>query len=285
MSLSIQRVVMGLKWAKAARLWGCGLLLMLNIIHDSFPAPNTMWHAGRYINDPPVSYRRPTPLSAPDPSPLIKPRQRRKAARPQELLEAGLRLFLRKGLAGTRIEDVAREAGASKGTLYLYYPSKDDLFKAVVRHYLTQVIVEAGNIADVHDGPSAALLHQLASTWWLRIGSSEAAGLVVLLMNEAAAFPELTQFYMDEVLAPTHALLQRVLERGMARGEFRSLDINSVAHGLIAPVQFLILYKRCTSVCAVNPVPMDPERFLDLQIDMLLNGLAIPQPLSRKEAS
>ena len=221
-------------------------------------------------------------MSEPDPSSLSKPRQRRKAARPQELLEAGLRLFLRKGLAATRIEDVAREAGVSKGTLYLYYPSKDELFKAVVRHYLSEVIVEAGNLADVHDGPSAELLHQLASTWWLRVGSSEASGLVVLLMNEAAAFPELAQFYMDEVLAPTHALLRRVLERGMARGEFRSLDITSVVYGMIAPVQFLILHKRCTSVCAVNPLPLDPACFLGTQIDLLLHGLAVQQPPSEK---
>ncbi|MBP6612470.1 MAG: TetR/AcrR family transcriptional regulator [Aquabacterium sp.] len=221
-------------------------------------------------------------LSEPDPSSLTKPRQRRKAARPQELLEAGLRLFLCKGLAATRIEDVAREAGVSKGTLYLYYPSKDELFKAVVRHYLTEVIVEAGNLADVHDGPSAELLHQLASTWWLRVGSSEASGLVILLMNEAAAFPELAQFYMDEVLAPTHDLLRRVLERGMARGEFRALDITSVVYGMIAPVQFLILHKRCTSVCVATPIPLEPERFLGTQIDILLHGLAIPQPPSEK---
>lgn len=213
-------------------------------------------------------------MNAPDPSSPSKTRQRRKAARPQELLEAGLRLFLRKGLAGTRIEDVAREAGVSKGTLYLYYASKDELFKAVVRHYLTQFIVEAGNLADLHSGPSATLLHQLASTWWLRVGSSEAAGLVVLLMNETASFPELAQFYMDEVIAPTHALLRRVLERGVAQGEFRSLDIPSVVHSMIAPVQFLILYKRCTSVCTVNPAPLDPERFLSTQIDLLLYGLA-----------
>ena len=223
-------------------------------------------------------------MSELDPSSLTKTRQRRKAARPQELLEAGLRLFLRKGLAGTRIEDLAREAGVSKGTLYLYYPSKDELFKAVVRHYLTQVIVEADNIATVHNGPSAALLHQLASTWWQRVGSSEATGLVILLMNEAVAFPDLAQFYMDEVLAPTHALLHRVVERGMANGEFRALDIASVVHGMVAPVQFLIFYKRCTSVCTVNAAPLDPERFLDTQIELLLHGLAVP-PSTPEKAS
>ena len=215
-------------------------------------------------------------LSEPIQPAHTKTRQRRKAARPQELLEAGLRLFLRNGLAGTRIEDVAREAGVSKGTLYLYYASKDDLFKAVVRHYLAQVIVEADNIADVHDGSCSDLLRQLASTWWLRVGSSKAAGLVILLMNEAVAFPDLAQFYMDEVIAPTHALLRRVLEKGMASGEFRTMDITSVAHGMIAPVQFLILHKRCTSVCIVNPVPLEPARFLATQIDLLLHGLAKP---------
>lgn len=220
--------------------------------------------------------------NAPIPSTPARPRQRRKAARPQELLEAGLRLFLRKGLAGTRIEDVAREAGVSKGTLYLYYPSKDELFKAVVRHYLAQVIVEADSIADVHDGSCADLLKQLASTWWLRVGSSEAAGLVILLMNEAVSFPDLAQFYMDEVIAPTHALLRRVLEKGMATGEFRSMDITSVVHGMIAPVQFLILYKRCTSVCTVNRVPLDPAGFLSTQIDLLLHGLATSTPSSLK---
>lgn len=212
-------------------------------------------------------------MSSSAPSPLSKTHQRRKAARPQELLEAGLSLFVRKGLAATRIEDVAREAGVSKGTLYLYYPSKDELFKAVVHHYLTQVIVEGSGMLDSFEGPTSDLLRLLSSTWWHRVGSSDASGLLVLIMSEASAFPDLAQFYVDEVVAPTHALLRRVIERGIARGEFRSLDITSVVHGLIAPLQFLILYSRCTSVCSVNPVPLDPELFLNTQIELMLRGL------------
>lgn len=209
-------------------------------------------------------------------------RQRRKAARPQELLEAALNLFVEKGLAATRAEDVAKLAGVSKGTLYLYYPSKDELFKAVVRAYLTQVIVEGSEMVDQAEGSTSALLNQLAQTWWLRVGASKAAGLLVLIMSEAKAFPELAQFYVDEVVAPSHDLLARAVERGVARGEFRPLDVTSVVHALIAPVQFLILYRQCTSVCTANPVPLDPERFMATQIELLLRGLetrpAQPQP-------
>lgn len=223
-------------------------------------------------------------LSVPATSSPSIPRQRRKAARPQELLAAGLSLFVRKGLAATRIEDVAREAGVSKGTLYLYYASKDELFKAVVHHYVTQVIADSGDVADVFEGTTAELLRQLSKTWWTRVGSSDAAGLIALIMREASSFPDLAQLYVNEVLMPTHALLRRIVERGIARGEFRSLDITSVVHGLVAPMQFLILYSRCASVCTVNPVPLEPELFLNTQIELLLHGLSVPHPALEKSA-
>ena len=202
-------------------------------------------------------------------------RQRRKAARPHELLDAALALFVDKGLAATRTEEVARLAGVSKGTLYLYYPSKDELFKAVVRAHLTQVLAEGSEIVDQFEGATSQLLHLLAHTWWSRVGASKAAGLLVLIMAEAKHFPELAQFYMDEVVAPSHALLARAVQRGIDRGEFRALDVTSVVHALIAPIQFLILYRHCTSACTVNPVPLDPEQFMSTQIELLLRGLEV----------
>jgi AcrR family transcriptional regulator len=202
-------------------------------------------------------------------------RQRRKAARPHELLEAALTLFVEKGLAATRAEEVAKLAGVSKGTLYLYYPSKDELFKAVVRAYLTQVIVEGGEVMEQFEGNTSDLLHLLAETWWRRVGSSQAAGLLILMVAEASKFPELAQFYMDEVVAPSHDLLARAVQRGIDRGEFRDMDVTSVVHALIAPVQFLILHRQCTSVCTANPVPLDPERFMTTQIELLLRGLEV----------
>jgi TetR/AcrR family transcriptional regulator len=202
-------------------------------------------------------------------------RQRRKADRPHELLEAALTLFVDKGLAATRAEEVAKLAGVSKGTLYLYYPSKDELFKAVVRAYLTQVIVEGGELVDQFEGPTSELLPMLAHTWWSRVGVSKASGLLVLIMAEAKKFPELAQFYVDEVVAPSQALLARSVQRGMDRGEFREMDVTSVVHALIAPLQFLILYRQCTAACTANPVEIDPEQFLNTQMDLLLRGLEV----------
>ena len=73
-------------------------------------------------------------MSSPAIHPAARPRwERRKEARPAELLAAALELFVEKGYAGTRLDDVAQRAGVSKGTLYLYFENKEDLFKAVVR--------------------------------------------------------------------------------------------------------------------------------------------------------
>lgn len=252
-----------------------------------------------YINDPRVSYlprlKRVQPpvgsaLPADPPATscplseamaalsqaLPRGRQRRKAARPQELLEAALDLFVEKGLAATRAEEVAHRAGVSKGTLYLYYPSKDELFKAVVRSHLIDAISAGDELADQFEGSTSELLRLLAETWWTKVGSSKAAGLLLLIMSEARAFPDMAQFYLDEVVAPSHTLLSRVIERGIRRGEFRNMDVTSVVHGLIAPAQFLILYRQCTSVCSSNPAPLDPQRFMHTQIDLILQGLERP---------
>jgi AcrR family transcriptional regulator len=200
-------------------------------------------------------------------------RQRRKAARPQELLDAALTLFVSKGLAATRSEDVARLAGVSKGTLYLYYPSKDELFKAVVRAHLTDVIVVGEDLLQRHQGTAAELLHALAQTWWQKVASSKAAGLLVLMLSEAKNFPELAQFYVDEVVAPSHALVAKAVQWGIDRGELRPMNVMMAVQALVAPMQFLVIYRECTSVCAVEPMPTDPESFMHEQIDILLQGL------------
>ena len=94
------------------------------------------------------------------------PRQRRKEARPQELLAAALELFVEKGFAATRIEEVAQHAGVSKGTLYLYYPSKEELLKAVISHNLSDRIAEGAALAAGFEGSAGALLRGILIEWW-----------------------------------------------------------------------------------------------------------------------
>ena len=205
-------------------------------------------------------------------------RQRRKAERPHELLEAALTLFTDKGFAGTRMEEVAKLAGVSKGTLYLYYPSKEELFKAVVRNYLTAVIRESHDIIDSYDGHTGDLIRALALNWWERVGSGKASGLLLPILNEAHHFPDIVQFYVEEVVKPSHTLIIAALDRGVARREFREVDTQSVVHAMIAPIQYLVLHRHCEAVCSISPTPLEPMQFLAAQMELLLHGLLRQQP-------
>lgn len=209
------------------------------------------------------------------------PRHRRKESRPQELLDAALALFVEKGFAATRSEEVAARAGVSKGTLYLYFPSKAELFKAVVRGNLSALIAQGQQLAEQFEGPSALLLHQLMHTWWQRVGSTPAGGIFKIIVAEVRNFPELAQFYRDEVMIPAHRVVARTLQRGIERGEFRAVPVNETAHTLIAPMLFLALHRHSIGACAAMQAELDPAALIDAQFDLMLNGL---QPRATRAA-
>ena len=203
-------------------------------------------------------------------------RQRRKEARPQELLEAAPAGFVEKGFAASRTEEVARQAGVSKGTLYLYYPSKEDLFKAVVRHNLSTLIAEGEEAADSFEGSSSDLLSFLLHTWWERVGSTPAAGIHKIVLSEVRNFPELAQFYTDEVIIPADRLFSRCVQRGIDRGEFRAMPLHEVAHALIAPIIFMAIHRHSFGCCPVQGgVDVDPTQMLDTHLDLILRGLEV----------
>jgi AcrR family transcriptional regulator len=205
-------------------------------------------------------------------------RQRRKEARPQELLDAALALFVERGFAATRAEEVARRAGVSKGTLYLYYPSKEELFKAVVRENLSARIQEGQEIAAAFEGSSADLLGLMLRTWWDRVGMGACGGIVKIMMAEAGNFPELAQFYANEVILPAQALLGGVIERGVRSGEFRAVPIGDTVHVLCSPLLFLSLQQQSFSACGTFTAQLDPESVLNTQIDLMLRGLMREPP-------
>jgi AcrR family transcriptional regulator len=211
-------------------------------------------------------------------------RQRRKQARPQELLDAALDLFVEKGFAATRSEEVAQRAGVSKGTLYLYYPSKEELLKAVIRRNVVSEIAESLDIVEQFDGSSAALLTTIFDQWWLRIGETRASGIVKLMLSEVRNFPEIAQFYVDEVIAPSHRLMSVILERGIARGEFRQVDVPEVVHALVAPMLYLMLHKHSIGACGVCHA-IDPGAVIAAQLDLVLNGLLVRSRPRQRPAS
>ncbi|MET0518809.1 MAG: TetR/AcrR family transcriptional regulator [Burkholderiaceae bacterium] len=202
------------------------------------------------------------------------PRQRRKQARPQELLDAALALFVEKGFGATRSEEVAARAGVSKGTLYLYYPSKEELFKAVVREHLLPHIAEGIELVAHYEGSTAELLSLVMREWWLRVGQGAVGGIGKVMLAEARNLPELAGFYVEEVIQPSHKLLGRLIERGIARGEFRAVPVESTVHVLVGPMLHMILYEHSFgSCCPLGGPAIDPPQVLEVQLDLILRGL------------
>lgn len=206
------------------------------------------------------------------------PRQRRKDARPQELLAAALELFVEKGFAATRSEEVAARAGVAKGTLYRYYPSKDELFKAMVRENLSVHIAESTALAAQYEGPIAELLSQMMRAWWAKVGHGNAGVVCKIMMVEARNFPELAKFYVDEVITPSQNLIGGLVERGIRSGEFRSVPVEATVHMLIAPMLHMLLHEHSFGEHDICHKTMSPEALLDAQMALLLHGLLAASP-------
>ena len=203
---------------------------------------------------------------------VIEPRwERRKDARPGELASAALELFVERGFAATRLDDVAKRAGVSKGTLYLYFDSKDDLFKAVIREGIVSRIVEFEDRMRAYQGSSADLMRLLVKTWWQKIGATKLAGITKLMMSEAGNFPELSKFYHDEVIVRGMALFTAAIRRGIDSGEFRSIELEHTPHICAAPVMMLMLWRNSFDLCGIEK--MDPDAYLATHTDLLVRGL------------
>lgn len=202
-------------------------------------------------------------------------RERRKEARPGELLDAALDLFVEKGFAATRSEEVAVRAGVSKGTLFLYFPSKEELFKAVVRENISGRFSEWVREFEEFEGSTPDMVRYCLHVWWERLGATRASGITKLMISEARNFPELAAFYQQEVIRPANELIKRILERGVRRGEFRPMDIEYTTFSLVAPMVFLIMMKHSLGACVPQEMPLDPLRYVEAQLDTLLNGLCV----------
>ena len=206
---------------------------------------------------------------------LTVKRERRKEARPGELLDAALDLFVEKGFAATRAEEVAARAGVSKGTLFLYFQSKEDLFKAVVRENISGRFKEWGDEFETFEGSTAEMVTYCMNVWWDRVGATKASGITKLMMSEATNFPDLAAFYQQEVILPGQTLIRRILQRGIDRQEFRPLDLDYAVYSIIAPMIYLMIAKHSTGVCVRNDFELDPKKYIAAQINTVLYGVSM----------
>ena len=204
-------------------------------------------------------------------SSIPKRGERRKEARPAEIVAAALQLFSDRGFAATRLEDVATVAGVSKGTGYLYFDSKEQLFEAVVREAITPNIARAEALVDGFEGPTPDLLRGLFA-FVGEVLETPLTGVMKLIVSESGNFPQLARMYANLVLRRAFALMRRILERGVARGEFRPLDPDATVPLVVAPVLLLGVWKH--SFGAHTDLTLDRRQVLEAHCENLLRGLA-----------
>jgi AcrR family transcriptional regulator len=196
---------------------------------------------------------------------------RRKDARPDEILAAALEVFVERGYAATRLDEVASRAGVSKGTLYLYFENKEELFKAVVRTSILPMLANAEALIAHFPGPPEALLRELIAGWWRMAGGTKIAGIPKLVIAEAGNFPDLAHFYYDEVIQRGNRMFRRVLQRGIDSGDFREIDLDYTVRIMLAPLVMLALWQHSFACCEATE--LDPRRYLEAYLDALLHGL------------
>jgi len=205
---------------------------------------------------------------------MAKRWQRRKDARPPEILEAALAVFAEKGFAATRLDDVAAKAGITKGTIYLYFNSKQALFEALARQsigvQIDQVTAQLGQFP----GSSSELLRFVLGTMGNFAITSDRVVLPRLVLAEAANFPQLAEFWRREVVERGIALMSGIIQRGIARGEFRKIDLQHAARLCVAPLLVIVLWR--TTFARFDAEPYDYQGLIDAHLATLLKGLEAP---------
>ena len=191
--------------------------------------------------------------------------RRRKEDRPQEITEAALLAFAEKGYEATRVDEVAKRAGVSKGLLYLYFKTKEDLFKAVIRSFVVPKIDDLTAIIDASKLSSEEFLRGPFLDFAKTLPGSPISILVRLMISEGPKHPDLTRFYWENVVSRGLSAMTVILERGVKNGEFRHSVVNDLPHLFVMPVVFSVIFKLLFE----EQCP-DTDSLIEAQIDILI---------------
>lgn len=197
--------------------------------------------------------------------------KRRAEARPNEVLDAALKLFMIKGFEATRVEDIAKTAGISKATVYLYFPSKQALLEGLVRRALSPTAALAEQALANFEGSAKQALRTALEIACKRAADPKVSAIPIIVLREGTRFPEIAQFYHSEILAHIMPALTSVVERGMATGEFRKVDAELTSRNIVGPLLLHLLVSVVFEIGDTSPEGL--RKFLDNHMDVLMNGL------------
>jgi len=197
--------------------------------------------------------------------------RRRADARPDEVLDAALTLFMREGFEAARVEDIAKIAGISKATVYLYFPSKVALLEGLVRRAISPVAILAENMLDQFEGTAKEAITLVLGLVSSRMSDPKIYGVPAIIMREASRFPDLAKIYQDEVISHMLPALRSVVDRGIASGELRNVDAELTVRNIAGP---LFMHVAAASIFSVGDNSAAGLRaFMENHLDVLFNGI------------
>ena|ERR1700722_5144917 len=203
-----------------------------------------------------------------------EPRRRRKAERPHEILEAAFAEFSRNGYATTTLEQIAERAGVTKGTIYVYFESKEQLFITMVRGLMKVTLDILQEMLETHQGSTADLLRaQFSFIYQHIVEDRRRREMARLLIAEAPRFPALTDRYQEEVHRPCMEFLEKTIQRGLDRGEFRASAVTECPLVIIAPIALVDTWIMMFD----DRHPLDLKTYFDAHIELVIRGLLAKQ--------
>jgi len=197
---------------------------------------------------------------------MTEPRfQRRKEDRPREITDAAFKVFAEKGYAAARVEEVARRAGISKGLMYVYFRTKEELFKAVIRSVVIRRVDSLLETLESTELSSEAFMRGPLLDFMKRVPGSPIAIVIRLLISEGQRHPDLVDYYWDNVVARGLDAISRFIERGVERGEFRDTAVTELPQLVLAPMMLSMIWRLIFA-----KRELDTDRLMETQIDMVL---------------
>ncbi len=191
--------------------------------------------------------------------------------RPEQILEAALREFSQHGYAAARIDDVARRAKIAKGTVYLYFKSKRELFQAVIRHVIRPGLDTIQEFVNEFEGPSEQLLEVMLEQMYRAVRNPRIREVERLMIAESAKFPQLAEYYYHEVVKRGLNMARLVVERGVARGEFHATAMAVYPQAIIGPAAMIVTWNLLFG--KRRPIPL--EEYRRAHLDLILHGLKV----------
>src|ERR1700742_3049442 len=206
--------------------------------------------------------------------------RRRAEARPDEVLDSALALFIERGFAATRVEDIATRAGLSKGAVYLYFPSKEAILEGLVRRAVLPIADNALGFLENFSGDPRIVITTVMKMIARRLQDPKLVAIPRLLIREMIHFPEFAQMYRREVLDRVIPAVTQLIRNGIAEGYFRPVDPELTIRSIIGPIALHMMLAEIFSITPSDGLAV--ERFIENHLGILFDGLSAPPSNNRR---